>query len=740
MKRYYLLIIFSLTGFTLAKGQSTNITTLFQSNFRKAEIYYHQLWFENAIELYQRVLEKDSMHLDSKLRIADSYRNLNKPAEAEPWYQSVFKQIQFPGEIDAVHYYHYAQILSMNKKYAEAGIWYKKYSVLEPADSRARKKLDFLQNIEYYLRDSTLFDISLAPFNSEHSEFGETFYNSGIVFISSRESQPFIKMSSGAAISEEESMLDLFYVNLDSGGNFETPVTFNRELNTRYHEGPLSFFKNGQKAIITRNSFEEGKRVESTDEKVKVMMYTAEMDENKTWKKISPFPHNNPEYSNGHPCLAYGDQALYFSSDMPGGIGESDIYVCYWEGSKWGKPVNLGPDVNTEGDELFPFISGDSTLFFSSDGLGGFGGMDIFSAKGNGNRFNNVRNLGYPVNSNRDDISFIIEDNGRDGYYSSNRTGGPGSDDIYKFRANYFSIAGKILQMGEIIPVGNAEVIIRDDKNTLEKIVRSDNEGNFNADVPFDSHFVITAVKSGYTTLNEQYYSTFERKIGIDTINLHIWKHDLFSRGIIYDNETQAPLAFATVHLLNKNDLSVDSVITDETGFYSFLIFPQQEYRIYISKESYLPDSLEINSHSLIKGNITNDFVLEKVFIHKLAIFFDFNKIEIKPDQIGPLEYMSKVMRRHSKAYLLIGAHADARGTFEYNLSLSESRAKSAKDFLVSQNIIGDRIITRGFGEALLINRCVDGVNCEEIEHSQNRRADLKVVMTLPEDTSQLEF
>ena len=184
----------------------------------------------------------------------------------------------------------------------------------------------------------------------------------------------------------------------------------------------------------------------------------------------------------------------------------------------------------------------------------------------------------------------------------------------------------------------------------------------------------------------------------------------------------------------------IDSARTDATGNYQFLLFPYNDYKLYLAKDGYLPDSLEINTRHIMKGDIRNDFVLEKIFIHKLAVFYAFNKSDIAPGQDEPLEEVTRILKKYPKSYLLIGAHADSRGTFDYNMALSERRAQSAKDYIMAKNIKAGRIFTRAFGESLIINRCVDGVHCSEIEHAKNRRADLKVVLTLPEDTTDLEF
>lgn len=732
MKRSIFILICSLSV-QLAIGQSTNITTLFKSNFKKAEDSFHKLQYQNAIEFYGRTLEQDSTHQESKFGIAESYRLLKDPESAALWYSKAFDALEDPLQIDPELFYNYAQVLSATGDYKEALTNYKNYATLESNDHRILDKIEFIGNMSYYLADSNLYELIVLPFNSDHSDFGVQYYDSGFVFISSRDQRLLSASNATSAMSENESFLDLFYVEMNKEGQFNDPLQFKKELNTRFHEGPLAFYPDGNKVVFTRNNYYEGKKTRSNSGILNVGLFIAEMDENKSWKKIVPFPYNDPDYSVAHPSLTKGASALYFSSNMPGGVGGNDIYVSFFEDGQWGKPVNLGPDINTKGDEMYPFISDDSTLYFASDGWGGFGGLDLFRAQGHDSVFTNPYNLGFPINTSRDDFALVMNEKERSGYLSSDRNGGKGYDDIYAFNVKSFKIHGRVLELLTDLEIPGVEVsLIEIDGDTVSRRI-SDRNGRFQLELPFDSEYTIKLDKDEYTQYEYIYLSTMDRKSGIDSPDYYMWKHELFSAGIIYNNETHFPMPGVKVFLYNQTDDLMDSTLTNDEGTYVFPLLPDKSYDLVADKQGYIADTLPLKTNKVSEGTILNDFVLESEYLEKVFVYFDFDKSNIKTQFYPDLERIAGLLYKYPDSKLSVGAHADARGSNAYNQALSERRAKSVKLHLVLKGIDGARIQTRGFGELLILNRCVDGVNCLEIEHSINRRAELKIEFEDPE-------
>jgi len=727
MKNLLLFLAFVLILGHSVNGQSSNISTLFQSNLRKADNYYSKLQYQNAIEFYKRVLERDSSHFKSKLRLAELYMILKDPDSSAVWYDKIISTVNDPSKIDPEHYYNYAQVLSSTNRYEEALSWYELYAVLVPGDSRNMDKIQFLNNMDYYLSDSNLYELIVLPFNSDHSDFGVKYYDSGFVFISSRDKRVLLTNNAKSAMSEKESPLNLYYVGLDSPDHYQEPAHFQKELKTRFHEGPLAFYADNKKVIFTRNNYYEGKKTRSTLGILNVGLFSAEMDDDNNWKKIEAFEYNNPEYSNGHPSLSEDNKRLYFSSNMPGGIGGNDIYVSFDENGKWGKPVNLGPEINTPGDEMFPYISDDSTLYFASDGWGGFGSLDIFRALGHDSVFISPYNLGFPINTNKDDFALVINEEERSGYFSSDREGGKGFDDIYAFNVKSFKIHARVLELFQKEPIPEVLAsLINIDGDTIDQRY-SDEKGRFQMELPFDSEYTIKLTKDEYTQYEYIHLSTLDRKSGIDSPDYYMWKHELFSAGIIFNNETHIPMPNVLVMLHNQTDNVIDSTFTDDQGKYVFPLLPDKSYEVVADKEGYLADTLPVITNRVQEGTILNDFVLESEFIEKVFVYFDFDKSNVKSRFYPDLNRMVDLLNKYPDTRFSIGAHADARGSNAYNQALSERRANSVKRYMIAKGIDPLRIDTRGFGELLIINRCVDGVNCQEIEHSINRRAELKV-------------
>ena len=279
---------------------------------------------------------------------------------------------------------------------------------------------------------------------------------------------------------------------------------------------------------------------------------------------------------------------------------------------------------------------------------------------------------------------------------------------------------------GKVLPNIFIDSLINIESDTIKKVL-SGPEGRFRLELPFDSEYSIKLKKEGYTPNAYTHISTMDRKAGIDSLTLYMWKHELFSKGIVFNNETQKGMPEVWLTLYDPLTNQLDSVLTDQDGRYIFPLKRGKEYDVIAAREGFIGDTLKINTNSLNEGVIRNDFVLESNYLEKVFIYFDFDKSDIKPEFKLEMGSIIRVLNDYPDTKLNINAHADARGSNEYNQALSERRANSAKNYLVSRGISSSRIKSNGFGELLILNRCVDGVNCKEIEHSENRRAELKI-------------
>jgi outer membrane protein OmpA-like peptidoglycan-associated protein/tetratricopeptide (TPR) repeat protein len=719
--RLFTIVCLLFVAVSAVNAQSTNVKRVFQTNFKKAEEQYQLLAYRNALELYLATVGKDSSNLVARQRIADCYFRLGRLPEAERWYSSLAVQPNASPE----YKYQYAQVLTSRGRYNEAKKWFEEYAK-ESNDARATEKIDFIHLLYYYFRDSLLYDVKNEPYNSDQSDFAPQYFGDGIVFVSARDRDMFIKHQSTSALNDKETMLNIYFAP-KSAVEEKDAVFFNdRDLRSSFHDGPIAFFDNGKKVAFSRNNLVNGKPVVHAG-RVNLRLYFGQLNANKEIEKIEPFPFNDDAFSIAHPWVSNDGSIMYFASNQPGGQGGVDIYISEKKGNQWQTPVNVGASINTKGDEFYPYLANDTTLYFSSTGRGGLGGLDIYMSKKRNGSWSAPENLGYPLNSSSDDFSLIIDPDGRHGMFSSDRPGGLGYDDIYSFSVKSFSIVGRTvdkLQPSKAVP--GAKVYIKDNSGEWSDDVVSDDEGYFYLDVPFDKEFRFSGEKTGYVWMDTLDFSTYSRVLGRDSVVLKLWPQALFAKGTIYSNESQSKLPDATMIIKDVTGGTIDTVKTDG-GAYSFEVQPNKKYVISAFREGFIPSQFELNTRGILEGSLVNDMILEEEFKEKVVLQFEFEKWDLKPMYHASLDKIVAFMARNKKYHLHIGAHADARGTHEYNLDLSNKRAKEVVKYLEAHGVSSSRMTAIGFGEELMVNKCSNGVVCHEDDHAKNRRAELKV-------------
>ncbi len=485
VKRIYLSIAF--LGIILVSiAQDTDHIKL-----KKANDYFHNFSFSNAIEKYE---ESGDRSLNTLRNLAISYSKIEDYKKAEELYAEIVN-IDSSSVEDM---FLYASILEINQEYGDAKNWMELFSMQSSKDKRG---ISFLEHSDYsyFLEDKGQFTIEHLPFNTKHQEFGAIYFQESILFTSTRK-----KMQS---IQREWNWNELPYLSLyevakkeEDGKKWTDVSNFSRKLDKKFHDGPVAFNTQQTQMYITRNNYGE----KSADGSVKLKLFRSELNADGNWSDLEPFPYNSPEYSVGHASLTEDGKCLYFASDMPGGFGAVDIYkVEVNEDGTYGEPINLGEQVNTEANEMFPFIHRSNILFFASDGLSGLGGLDLFYGHIGENGFKcGVENLGFPINTNKDDFAFILDSLGTSGYFSSNRDGGNGDDDIYAFELVYPFLCQKILkgttlsQFGDTIP--DALVSLFSEDGILIESVQSDSIGAYLFMVEADKFYSLTGQKPSY--------------------------------------------------------------------------------------------------------------------------------------------------------------------------------------------------------------------------------------------------
>ena len=552
----------------------------------------------------------------------------------------------------------------------------------------------------------------------------------------------------------------------------ENPQTktqrFSKSLNTKYHEGPMTFTSDGKKVMFTRNNFNNGKFKTSADEVNKLKIYVADDKGDGQWRNIREVPFNSNEFSTGHPALTKDDKLMYFVSDMPGGFGATDLYVVEYSDGVFGTPTNLGPEINTAGSEMFPFVDERGNLYFSSDGHAGLGDLDIFYAQmTDGSKLvGKVKNMGTPVNSSKDDFGFIADGERKMGYLSSNRKRGGTDDDIYRFtrecdeKPDCEEVQVMVYDAESKMPLDNSDVaVVMNGKTEMKK---TDTNGTFKICVEEDKNYELNASREGYLP------NTVTIKPGETTVDIPLSRitesvidssatatttgmpKDGSSvgyqgttgnaipcpitksiRGRVTANKDKRSLSGVTVTLKNECDGSTQSFITGADGRYQFEICDGCDYTIEASKGNLGSKGNKIkklgkDGPKTVNANLSMFEEGDVVAVDN--IYYDYGKCNIRPDASNELDKLVTMLKRYRNMKVEIRSHTDSRATNEFNQKISEGRSAAVRKYLMKRGIAGSRLETSGYGETQLLNECMDNVECTEEQHAINRRSEFKVI------------
>lgn len=623
-----------------------------------ADNAYHDFSWNEAIDLYLYAFEKDPENIHVIRRLADSYRNLGNTDESEIWYTKLVELNEaYPEDL-----FNYAMALKSNGKYNESQEYLEQFAELRPEDGRVNLEQSILDYITFLEQDSSRYIVKQLPFNTKGDEWGPVFYLNKIVFVSTGDPDENrdIKYK-----WDNLPFLDLYSVDVDEYGNYSKPDVFAKEVMSSYHDGPATFdVKNNR---MYYNSNRSTKNTSSkVEEENNLQIYYADF-ENGKWVQKGGFKYNNELYSYAHPSIDANGDLMYFSSDRPGGKGGNDIWWCRQVNGEWGEPVNL-EDINTEGNEAFPYIAPDRVLYFASDGLGGMGGLDIYMAIPDRGVYTtkNVENMGFPVNSSKDDFAIVLHDDGMSGYFSSNRPGGLGYDDIYHLDILYIpvQISGTVRDRINTFEIAGAKVALIDENKDTVDIAYSKEDGEFVFKAYKQRNYKLVVSNENYITV-EKDVSTYGK-------------------------------------LPNEN-IQVE-------------IFIEMSFDMMEAPDELEPLSLEIDGQD----------ELQIIQIEHINYGFDSDKI--LPDAAVILNKVIELVKQYPDLEIKVESHTDSKGSDEYNLKLSKLRAKSAYNYLISNGIAANTVEYTGYGETQLLNQCENDVECTEEEHAINRRSIIKVI------------
>lgn len=684
---------------------------------RTANRYFDQMAYSKAIPEYLRALNKDSTIEEAIYKLADSYRLANNSQQAEKWYG---KAVETKG-VKPIHRYYYGRMLLANGKVGEAAAFMKSTSITGDEKYIMRS----IDNYNSLLSDSGSYTIKACGINSDYADFTAVPYRDGIVFVSSKKKSGPIERTHSWT---NQPFLDLYY-SRGGAGNFRAPENFSIRLNGKYNDGPACFSADGNTIWFTANNASGQKNSASKNKTFKLKIYSAISDGNNGWTKITPFIYNDNEFNFCHPSLSADGKKLYFSSDMDGSTGGLDIYVCTMSDSGWSKPVNLGPSVNTIGNEVFPCITADNYLYFSSDGWGGLGGLDILISEISAPGKSEPVNAGAPLNTSTDDFSLQYEPKSKGGYISSNRSRGGMDDDIYFFQRTKVTIRGIVVNKETGEPVKSARVVLLTENDSI--VVITGENGRFSIPGDFNKEYKIRA-NAELMGRDEKSFNTNIVHPGLPFIRLELGKERPFQVSIlVIDAETKQPLEGASI---KDNEKGMVLGKSDMGGLYIQPIIAEKDETFEITLDGYRPKLILMKGQ---EGEKPRDmhFVAEMIKApgpfsdwYKI-IYYDFDKFNIRNDAVPVLDEVAEFLKKNNNVRISISSSTDSRASKEYNDRLSKNRSLSVKTYLTNKGVSPSQLARiQWTGESILVNQCNDFAPCTEEMHQLNRRSEMLVI------------
>lgn len=643
MKKLYILSL--VLSITFSFAQKTNL--------KQADALFKNYSYTDASKAYEEILQNIKNPSAQTLKNAgDSYYFISDARNALKWYKKLY-EVQGNNLTD-IYYLRYIQSMKAVMDYDEADKITKEYLNKKGDQKEINRYVAQKTILDSLAKARPLYQIKNLDINTSKSDFGATFFQDRVVFTSARDTTKFTEK---LYTWNNQPFLSLYVADRNpADGSLFNPAVFMTNVMTKYHEATATFDASGKTIYYSTNIVKKNKLVVDENKTNNFQIIKGSIVDNKLENPQKVF-FDSDDYSVGHPSLSEDGQWLFFASDMSGGYGETDLYmVKIADDGTMSSPQNLGPKINTMGNEVFPFFR-NGTLYFSSDGHYGLGDLDvytsIFLADGT---FSTPRNLGAPINSNKDDFAYIVDRSDSFGYVSSNRAGGKGDDDIYSF------IKGK--------PVCNQSI-----------------------------------------------------------------------SGMAIDRKSKLPLPDVTIMAYNSFKEILGETKTNYEGKYALVVPCGKVANMIAAKPNYSSDEKTVETTKENEGEIRDvnfelsnydDLVVKKKGVEKVdvnPIYFDYDKYDITPLAVEELAKVVFVMKKFPNIRIKIESHTDSRGKDSYNLKLSDNRAKSTRDYIVSQDIDPSRIESAiGYGETRLINKCKNGVKCTEEEHLLNRRSDFIII------------
>ncbi len=728
MKRIYILLIVFAIQFAQAQ----------QQDLQRANRLFDKTYYSEAIPLYEKIsLKNQSAQVLQNL--GDCYYYTNQYDKAQAQYSVLFQSAS--KELNGDFYFKYAQTLKARGKYTEANTVLRNYYQASNNKTAVEKLDKAIKSLSNVTAIGNRFEIVNLALNTPNSEFGGVVFNDNLVFAAVKKKPNLFDKTYKW---NNEGYLNLVSIPLKNTNAKDSIVNyFSKELKSPMHESNAVFTKDGKTMYFTRNNYSNGKRGKDTNKISNIQIYRAELINDK-WTNVMSLPFNSPKYSVEHPALSPDEKTLYFASDMPGTIGSFDIFSVSVDGLTFGIPTNLGENINTDKREQFPFVSKDNQLYFSSNGLEGYGALDIFVSDIHNNSYSKALNVGLPINSGYDDFAYYIDSAIKEGYFSSDRPGGKGKDDIYSLKETKELliedckqyITGIISDADSHLALDNAKVILRNsDNQEIDKTITAA-DGKFNFYIACESEYSLLVTKENYTENSKSITASKERNKSNDG------SMEIRSQEIIKKEEqliAQKLKAAELVALEQKREADAiafkqkkkEEAIELESKKLAELAAIEQLKKDKLAADKKQKELVEAKKKEKIAAIVAaeKDVVKDKdrLIIKTEPIYFDYNMWYIRKESKKILNRVVELMNKYPEMVVEIGSHTDNRGNAKFNAALSQNRADATRNYILEQGISKNRIQAKGYGESVPIVKCIPEDSCDEEQHELNRRSEFVI-------------
>ena len=687
---------------------------------------YDRMAYKQAAGYYEQALKKDSSDMAVWGKLGVCYRNLNDARNAE----RAFGKVVNSGTSNTNEHYFYILALMQNQKYNAAKEQVLKFKSAYAADPRLVQLESSMGRLDDYLIKQGTFNVKTINRNTGASDICAVPFKEGIVFVSDRGMIANKKMVTSTT---DRPFYSPFFAK-GTGASFDPATAFSTSLRSDYHAGPMSFKADGSVMIITRSSAADGKPAKDDQGMVRLQLFSSIKGEN-DWGMEVPLPFNSTNYSCAHPALSADGNTLYFSSDMPGGQGGMDLWKSGWDGNAWSTPENLGNRVNSPGNDVYPYITTEGVLYYASNGLPGLGGLDVYMAENSKGSWGNPENLGADINTSDDDFAFTYNNESKTGYFTSNRSGQGLNDDLYFYEKLCTNTNISVLDEETGKPIIGASVKIVENGEDLGNVL-TDDTGVINRCLNASRNYEFIATREKYKEARVTVSSSqLAASSGSASATLKVKRiPDSIANveGRVFNADDKSAAPNLTVSLVNKKSGETKTATTDASGKYRFeKLDIDADYEVRTKKTDCGEPIEAFNTKGIVgTKTITMDIPLlcKNDVIEIENIYYDYKKFDIRPDAALELDKIVVILNKYPNMRIELRSHTDARGNDNFNLKLSDDRANSAALYIIGKGIDSKRIVAKGYGEKELINKCKNGVKCEEKEHEENRRTEFKIL------------